>query len=115
MLVKSVGVQSPDATVRAYDVAEIYRWVPAQESTPSLDRCSKLRGVLDMLKLLVEARNRQPESFLLLLLYEQRTLFSLDSPNKSDRLSYNQFNKALMPIQDNLGATQVKTSAITNI
>ena len=49
-------------TVRACAVAEIYRCVPAQVSTSSLDRGSKLRGAV--LKLLTEARNRQPETFI---------------------------------------------------
>ena len=62
MLVKSVESKVP--TVRAYDVAEIYRWVPDQVSTSSLDRGSKLRGVMAVLKLLTEARNRHPETFI---------------------------------------------------
>ena len=48
VLVKSVESKVP--TVRAYDVAEIYRWVPAQVSTSSLDRGSKLRGVIGCVK-----------------------------------------------------------------
>ena len=43
MLVKSLEYKDP--TVRAYDVAEVNRWGPAQVSTSSLDRGSKLRGV----------------------------------------------------------------------
>ena len=37
-------------TVRAYDVAEMYRWMPAQVSTSSLDRGSKIRGVIGCVK-----------------------------------------------------------------
>ena len=48
VLIKSVDFKVP--TVRAYDVAEIYRWVPAQVSTSSLDRGSKLRGVIGCVK-----------------------------------------------------------------
>ena len=40
-----------------------FRWVPAQVSTSSLDRGSKLRGVIGCVKALFEARNRQPEMF----------------------------------------------------
>ena len=47
-LVKSVESKVP--TVRAYDVAEVYRWVPAQVCTSSLDRGSKLRGVIGCIK-----------------------------------------------------------------
>ena len=36
--------------VCAYDVAEVYRWVPAQVSTSSLDSGSKLRGVIGCVK-----------------------------------------------------------------
>ena len=36
--------------MRAYDIAETYRWVPAQVSTSSLDRGSKLRGVVGCTK-----------------------------------------------------------------
>ena len=43
VLVKSVEFKVP--TARAYDVAEVNCWVPAQVSTSSLDRGSKLRGV----------------------------------------------------------------------
>ena len=48
MLVKSVESKVP--TVRAYDVAEVNHWVPAQVSTSSLDRGSKLRGVIGCVK-----------------------------------------------------------------
>ena len=36
--------------MRAYDVAEVNRWVPDQMSTSSLDRGSKLRGVFGCVK-----------------------------------------------------------------
>ena len=42
VLVKSVEFKVP--TVRAYDVAQVNRWVSAQMSNSSLDRGSKLRG-----------------------------------------------------------------------
>ena len=48
VLVKSVDSKVP--TVRAYDVAEVNCWVPAQVSTSSLDRGSKLRGVIGCVK-----------------------------------------------------------------
>ena len=61
VLVKSVGVQFPDgACVRC---RRRFRWVPAQVSTSSLDRGSKLRGDLAVIKLRMEARTRQPEAF----------------------------------------------------
>ena len=37
-------------TMRAYDVAEVNRWVASQVSTSSLDRGSKLRGVIGCVK-----------------------------------------------------------------
>ena len=43
-------MESKVPTVRANDVAEVYRWVPAQVSTSSLDRGSKLRGVIGCVK-----------------------------------------------------------------
>ena len=42
--------ESKDPTVRAYDVAEIYRWMPAQLSASSLDRGSILRDVIGRVK-----------------------------------------------------------------
>ena len=48
VLVKSVESKVP--TMRAYDVAGIYRWVPAQVLTSSLGRGSKLRGVIVCVK-----------------------------------------------------------------
>ena len=54
-LVKSVGLKSPGAAVRAYDVAEVNCWVPAQVSTSSLDRGSKLQGVIGVE---IESRKR---------------------------------------------------------
>ena len=59
MLVKSVESNVP--TVRAYDFTEIYRLVPAQVSTSSLDRGSKFQGLIGCV---TEARNRQPETFI---------------------------------------------------
>ena len=50
VLVKSVESKVP--TVRAYVVAEVNRRVPAQVSTSSLDRGSKLRGVIGCVKAL---------------------------------------------------------------
>ena len=50
MLVKSV--ETKVRTGRAYDVAEVNRSVPAQMTTSSLDRGSKLRGVIGRVKAL---------------------------------------------------------------
>ena len=48
VVVKSV--ESKVQTVRAYGVAEVYRWVPAQVSISSLNRGSKLLGVIGCVK-----------------------------------------------------------------
>ena len=42
--------ESKVPTLRAYGVTEIPRWVPAQVSASSLDRGSKLRGVIGCVK-----------------------------------------------------------------
>ena len=53
--------------MRAYDVSEVNRWVPAQVSMSSLDRGTKLQSVIGCVKAPREARNRQPEAFILLI------------------------------------------------
>ena len=61
VLVKSVGSKVLNgASVRC---RRRFRWVPAQVSTSSLDRGSKFRGDLAVIKIRMEARTRQPEAF----------------------------------------------------